>query len=275
MSTVAIAPMLAIDGPLPRAPEYNLLTVAQRIAGRWEGGIVLWPFPEDLPTGIDPCLTGTFSVKGQATETEETARPEFSAFTAYLPIVCSAFVNDFEAIKLRADEGLAAMVHAVLEEQLVSGTFAGSQFLGDANVTDLNPAGAVAPQPALSHLEQAIGQTAKGGVIHADPATAAAWSFNGALKSNGRLETALGTPIVVGHGYIGATADSVVAGAGNSWAFASGPIQYAVSEQIALSDDVSEVLDRSMNEIVYLAEQDVVVGWDRQLQAAIRVDWTP
>ena len=39
--------------------------------------------------------------------------------------------------------------------------------------------------------------------------------------------------------------------------------------------DITEVLDRSNNDVTFRAERYVLVEWDTVLQAAVLVDWTP
>lgn len=279
MSVMAVGPPRTIDGPLPTAPRHNLFAVAEEInPERWEMGITLWPFPIDLPTGIDPCLEGTYRTKDSGTEFDpEAGFPEFVAFTVYQPIICSAFVNDFAALQMRAEAVLNVTDHVVGEQQLASGSFVTSPFLGDGANNYVVLASGVAPEVGLSYLEQAIGGTGKAGMIHADPATAAAWTIGRQLQErNGRLETVgRGTPIVIGDGYIGALANGVAAGAGSSWAFATGPVQFARGPLVRLSDAISESLDRTSNTVVYIAERDLVVAWDLELQAAVSIDWTP
>ncbi len=279
MSVMAVGPPRTIDGPLPTAPRHNLLEVAEQLSpDRWRMGLTLWPFGSDLPTGIDPCLGGTFRTKDSGTEFDPVAgHPEFLAFTAYQPIICSAFINDFDGLQMRAEAILDATDHYVAERQLAAGLYVAGPFLGDGLNNFAVLATGVAPEVGLSYLEQAIGATAKAGVIHGDPATVSAWTDGYQLQErNGRLETlARGTPVVAGDGYIGATADGVAAPAGSSWAFATGPVQYARGELVRLSDAISESLDRAANTIVYIAERDLAVAWDLELQAAVSIDWTP
>ena len=279
MSVMAVGPPRTVDGPLPTAPRHNLFEIAEEVSPeRWRMGLTLWPFPSDLPSGIDPCLEGTYRTKDSGTEFDpETGHPEFVAFTAYQPIICSAFINDFEALQMRAEAVLDATDHLVAEQQLVSGLYVASPFLGDGLNNFVVLASGVTPIVGLSYLEQAIGVTAKAGVIHSDPATASAWAGASLLEErNGQLLTvSRGTPIVVGDGYIGATANGVAAGAGSSWAFASGPVQYARGELVRLSDAITDSFDPASNTIVYIAERDLAVAWDLELQAAVSIDWTP
>jgi len=278
MSVMAVGPGRTIDGPLPVAPRHNLFEVAEEInPERWEsGGVVLWPFPSDLPSGIDPCLDGTFRTKDSGTESSG-EHPEFPAFTVYQPIICTAFLNDFDGLMLRAEAVLNATDHLVGEQQLASGLYATAPFLGDGANNFAVLASGVAPEVGLSYLEQAIGATGKAGMIHGDPATAGAWTIGRQLQErSGRLETvARGTPVVVGDGYIGALANGVAAPVGSSWAFATGPVQYARGPLVRLSDAIAESHDRASNTIVYIAERDLVVAWDLELQAAVSIDWTP
>ena len=81
---------------------------------------------------------------------------------------------------------------------------------------------------ALSYLEEAIGETCRQGMLHFTPAVVAglqAFPLEGG--ADGRLLTANGTPLVSGDGYIGigATGGLPAAGAGESWAFATGRVE--------------------------------------------------
>ena len=273
MSSVAVAPFTTIDGPVPQAPRHHLFTVAESVERRWRGGVGVWAFPPDLPSGDDPCASGTFDTKDGGAEYEN---PNFSAFTAYLPVVCSAFINDFAELRRRADIVLDATDHHAAEEQLVAGAYADGAFLGDVNAEILGSGTAQIPWAAISYLDNAIGETGREGVIHIDPATAD--SFWGAYEvPNGEvLRTVRGTPVIVGTGYIGVRPlGGAAPGDGESWAFASGPVFAARGGLVRLSEDPAAVLDRDDNTVVYRAERDILVGWDGQLQAAVLVDWNP
>jgi hypothetical protein len=269
MTTTQVGPIQAIDGPLPVGPPFNLFTVAESIGGRWLAGVHVWPYPPDVASGHDPCADGTYRDKHDGTGYDS---PTFNSFTAYLPVSCSTFGNNLDEVEKRAEAVLNATDHVAAELQLVSGDFVAGPYLAETT-NILNSGGATPPSQALSFLEQEIGdETGRRGVIHADPATASAWSFDGGLRIVGdQLQTYLGTPIIVGSGYINAHPDSKGnPAAGTSYAWASGPIQ-AERENMRLSDELSDYIDVASNLYVYRAERNIVVAWDDQFSAAILV----
>jgi hypothetical protein len=269
MSVTAVGPLLSIDGPLPEAPPFNLFSVAESIGGRWLAGVNVWPYPPDVASGQDPCAEGTFRDKSEGTGYDS---PRFYSFTAYLPVSCSTIGNNLDEVEKRAEEALDATDHVAAEQQLVSGLYASNPYLAETT-NILNSGTATNLQFALAYLEQEIGEeTGRRGVIHADPATASAWSFDGGLRVVGnQLQTFLGTPVIVGDGYIGAHPDSKAApSAAQSWAWASGPI-VAERDKMVLSNDLSDYIDTGVNRYVYRAEHNIVVAWDDQFSAAILV----
>ena len=66
MTTIATAKAFPITGPLPRAPRYSLLSVAQGFpSDAWRRGVAVEPYPPGVPQAIDACvdLEGTFATK--------------------------------------------------------------------------------------------------------------------------------------------------------------------------------------------------------------------
>jgi hypothetical protein len=269
MSTTQVGPITSVDGPLPVEPPFNLFTVAESIGGRWLAGAHVWPYPPDVASGHDPCADGTYRDKHDGTGYDS---PTFNSFTAYLPVSCSTIGNSLDEVEKRAEAVLNATDHVAAERQLVSGDFVAGPYLAETT-NILNGGTAVPAQSALALLEQEIGdETGRRGVIHADPATASVWSFDGGLRIVGdQLQTFLGTPIVVGAGYINAHPDSTgPAPSGQSYAWASGPI-LAEREGMNLSDELSDYIDTLINLYIYRAERNIVVAWDDQFSAAVLV----
>lgn len=279
MSTVVYGPPFVLDGPVPIAQPFRLLDVAQNADPNdvhWQNGIQLYPFPEDLPDATAPCDAGTSRVKGTGTSTD---LPIFGPFEIYLAETCSSIsVPNQEAYQRRAELALAATESYALEKQLVSGHYASTNpYLADANVSKPFANVAQGKIEGLAVLEDAIGQTAKGGVIHAPPSIVTAWDAVGAelVEKGGILYTRRGTPIIVGDGYIGAHPDSAGAPASHTeWAWATGPVLYIHGELVMLPANVKEALDRDNNVITYRAERSAVVAWDTQLQTAVLIDRT-
>ena len=278
MSTfTAIGPALNLDGPLPVAPEYRLLALpgVVQAADRELNGVNIWGYPEETPSLWEPCSDGTYRLKE---EDSTWSQPRFDSFVAYLPISCSTITAAPEVFAARAEAVLDATLSFAVEQALAQGVDGSANpFFGDTNLAQLG-GGAILAQAGLNYLENAIGATGRGGVIHATPGTISAWNFVNLITDNGEgyIETANGTPVVSGGGYINtdpagkAGSDPTV---GQEWAFATGPVRvYLGSPQVV---EVSEYVDRENNLIIYRAEQYVVATWDTALQSGVLVDWTP
>jgi hypothetical protein len=275
MSVTAVGPALDLDGPLPVAPEYRLLSipgVLREGAGRWLNGVNVWGYPVDTPSLWEPCSTGTFRTKGSTSEWDQ---PRFDAFVAYLPFTCSTITADPEEFARRAEVALEATISFAVEQALAQGvTGSTNPFFGDTNLTQLGGV-AVTPEVGLRFLENAIGQTGRAGMIHATPGTVAAWEFE-ALETDGVLRTPNGTPVASGGGYINTDPVGLTGSdptVGQEWAFATGPVQVYLAD--AVTTEVSEFVDRADNTATYRAERYALAIWDTSLQSGVLIDWTP
>lgn len=282
MSSMAVGVATDIDGPLPLEPPFGLLSIPGVLhelgAGgqhRELGGVVVDAYPGAVPVPWEPCSAGTYREKEEGAET---LTPRFDPVGLYVAITCSSlsFGRDWRSWASRAEKVLDATLSYGVEFVLSKGvTGSANSFFGDSAVTVLGGA-AVLPQAALSYLENAIGATGRRGIIHADPATAASWSEY--LHQVGdHLETiANGTPVAVGGGYIGATANGGAPGTGESYAFATGPVEVWVDAETRLvGDDINGTLDTTYNDATFRAERFVLAEWDTVLRRAVLVNWTP
>jgi hypothetical protein len=278
MSTfTAIGPALSLDGPLPVPPEYRLLALpgVAQAADRELNGVNVWGYPEDTPSLWEPCSTGTFRVKGEDSEWQQ---PRFDPFVAYLPISCSTISARPEVFAARAERVFEATLSFAVEQALARGVDGSSNpFFGDTNLVQLG-GGVVSAQAGLNYLENAIGATGRGGVIHATPGTVSAWNFVNLITDNGEgyIETANGTPVVSGGGYIDTDPSGLAVSdpsVGLEWAFATGPVRVYLADAALV--EVSEYVDRDDNIITYRAERYVVAVWDTSLQSGVLIDWTP
>ncbi len=288
MSSIATAPLLGIDGPLPLAPKFNLFTVALDLddprvreqlgigqGDRWQAGVNVLPRPVQTPFGWTPCSAGTMRVKDDGSSRDYLT---FYPFVAYLPDFCSGLgVGDWERfIDITNDALLATEVFAA-ERQLARGSPEGQNpSLNDNALDAAHLVGAdVSPAEGLALLENEIGETARQGVIHVAPATATYWAKDYLIEADGDImrTVAHGTPVVVGNGYIGTDPDLLPAPSGRKeYAFATGPV-FAGRGDVRESDGpIGEYLDREVNDVVYRAERLLLVGWDGALQVAVRID---
>jgi hypothetical protein len=268
---------LPVDGPAPQAPRYGLLAAATIIPSedeRWANGVEVWPFPPDSAGGHDPCNTGSLAQKSVG---GVVSKPTFAAFTAYLAATCNARgIATNDEFRQRAIAAFTAVEGAAVESQFAKGTY----MTLNPHLTDLNLAlplgtGSTSPTNGLATLENAIGATGRGGVIHVDPATATALIAEHliAVASGPVRYTERGTPVAIGDGYIGA--HPVGHGAPSTcqgWAFATGPVHVRRSNDVTVYGDLAANLDRVNNVITFRAERNVVVYWDAVLQSGVLID---
>lgn len=138
---------------------------------------------------------------------------------------------------------------------------------------NLSPAGPLAPAAALGLLEEALtGVVPGGGVIHA-PYGLAAFLKNqkllcgGCGEDDGRYYTPTGMSLVLGAGYPGSGPDNVVAPAGTTWIFGTGPVGIWRSDVFMVPEDLKEGVNRQINDVTVFAERFYAVGFSCALFA--------
>lgn len=294
MSVTAVGVTLDLDGPLPVPRRFSLLQTPGVIVEeveegenpRWLSGVNVDGYPAGLPHTWEPCVTGTMREKedtagglGEDDDPFPTAR--FDPVAVYFPIKCTASGARGRFAE-RASRVLDATLSHGVEFALARGVLnSNNPFFGDTNLVALTGNTAVSPQAGLSYLENAIGErTGRQGVIHATPAVVAAWGFGAGLSDvpvdepapKAVLRTANGTPVISGSGYIGADpVNQDAPTAGEDWVFATGPVEVYVGDGPRVN--ISESLDRSINEVIYRPERFVLAEWDTALQVGVLIDW--
>lgn len=272
MSATTFGPPVPIDGPPPVPYPYGILSVSRELAQeeRAAMGVSVRPYPPDVPRGFDPCSSGTFREKADGDPIDN---PLFPGFTAYTPITCnSRGVGPDAEFRRRASVVLAATDQWILEKQLVAGTVLPNYLhVGSAGVDIVSAAG-VSVARALFLLEDAIAATGRKGVIGLTPGAVGQGGWNHLRDVGGHLETANGTPVIAGQGFVG-TAPSGGAAATDTkqWAWAIGPVFHWRGE-VYIPGDRAANTDRVTNITTYRAERELVVGWDGILRAAVLVD---
>lgn len=281
MGSIMVAAPVPLSGPVPRAPRHSLLGVPgvrvpfEQRPDRWESGVNVWGYPEEVPRLWAECSTGTDRVK----ENGAASHPGgiFEPFVIYVPILCSARGN-YEEIPPRARAVLDATESFGIELALVDGiTGLGNPHLADANVVKPNGNTAVSARVAVSMLDDAVGQTGREGLLHLTPAVADAHPTLRIRddEEDEPIYTTAGTPVSVGGGYIGAEAGGSGFGATSDWVFATGPVEAFVEEDPDwVPEDIADLLDRTNNDLIYRAEKRAVVQWDTALQVAVLCDWS-
>jgi len=278
MSQVTIGPPRVLDGPLPIPPRYSLLVnaaIVEDLDYHWMAGGAVYPYPELEDAGAhNPCSSGTYREK---LEGGTIPVPEFGSFTVYVAETCSARgMGDDESFRNRAVIAMNALEAALVEQEFAMGdAMPANPFLANVSLANYVSLGTLTPLESMARLENAIAETGKMGVIHADPATVTAWVSDHVVEREGAyLRTvAAGTPVVSGYGYVGAHPIGQSApAAGTGWAWATGPVEIRRSNIEVLPGTLAQALSRDNNVVTYRAERHYLVDWDTELQAAVLVD---
>lgn len=150
------------------------------------------------------------------------------------------------------------------ENGLVNPSLAAGNEECDLAPVDLTPgAGAVNPVAAIATLEDAMADVfPNGGLIHVPYGLAAYLANFMLLRQDGdRMFTPTGNGYVLGAGYPGSGPLNVPADPGETWIFATGPVAVWRSDLFQVPTDLSESVDRSINDITVYAERYYAVGF--------------
>ena len=119
MSTTAVGITLDLDGPLPVARRYSLLTTPGVVVDsgndRWMNGVFVVGYPDGVPSRFEPCSTGTFRTKDESVGNSVPGE-RFDPIAVYFPVSCSTHGMSDRAINELADK-----VEAVLDATLSFG----------------------------------------------------------------------------------------------------------------------------------------------------------
>jgi hypothetical protein len=242
----------------------------------WRAGVVIDSYPDDLPESHNPCAVGTMRVKAEGTTPPQ---PEFSSFTVVYPFSCSGIGLGNEAGADRARNRVRQAFVAVEGFQVERELAVGVSDIDRPHFTTAGlatyPAGgpntAVGPRAALGLLENAIGATAREGLIHADPASFLAWAAWDLVETDGtRAYTQRGTTVIIGDGYIGADPGAALT-AGVAYVWVTGPVRLT-RDDVEVLGPTAQVLDLETNRATFRAERNYVAYWDTALLAGVRMD---
>jgi hypothetical protein len=287
---VAPAGLVNLQAPVPSPRQFTLLDAADLIvptSNRWLAGAWIEDYPNGPAHTQDPCSQGTDRIKSQ---NEPMGDNITGRFTVYMDAFCTASGIGSNQAWLTDRLKLAFQVYETAAVERVLATGDGHStlgpYLGDVNMETLG-GGVVSGHRALQLLEDAIALNGTG-IIHATPAIYAEWASEYLVTpvrvGSRQAQTVLGTPVAVGAGYIGAYPFGESAPAADqAWAFASGPIQVYRDPEIQIIGDYAQSLDRSNNDLRFIAERPYLFNWigrqssadDNHTQAGVLIDLVP
>lgn len=141
---------------------------------------------------------------------------------------------------------------------------------------DVNPAGSVRPVEAFALLESALGDTVGcGGLIHSPDYISNYFVRDRLLvQQNGGIYTYTGTQLILANGYPGSGPANVAPAAGEIWLFASGPLILVKSDIFQIPENITEGMNRMINDVEIRAEQFFSIGFSCAL-FAVRMKLEP
>ncbi len=257
-------PASVLSAPLPVPRRFTLLDAATVILdtdGRTANGATIDDYPKAQPSIQEAFASGSARVKAiDGDFTQE----DVSGFTAYLGVTCTTagVAPRLQEFRQRLQAAFRAVESTAVERFLVDADgLMLTPYLTDANLEKLNSGSAVSALEGLALLENAIAEVGNG-MIHVTPATATALAAHYLIEEDrGQMRTRIGTLVAVGAGYIGAYPQGGSPAMGDEeWAFASGFVEVHRDEDLIL-DSLANSLDRSTNDVTFIAERNYVVAW--------------
>ena len=273
---VTMAPAALVDGVVRQPLPYGLFSVFPvRTQGpdRWESGVEWEPGTCAKADGIGQFQAPPTSTVGLP-KTLTNNMPAFgvaSAFTVYGHFRCSPVGWPPGEAQRMADAHLLAREENRVEQAFWTGDLGNTPNLQGATVVG---AGTTDIVGGIGLLEDFIGDTYGSlGVIHMTRASAlAALARYAVVAKGGRLETALGTPVVAGSGYPGTSPAGVAAAAGTQWMYGTPALLGYRSEIFNASDVAGDNFDRASNTLTAVAERSYLIGFDPCGVGAVLVD---
>lgn len=280
---MAIGPGDTVEAPLLAPPAQGLLVAADVVdhtAGDERGMNGVGWSPElcgDGEVWAASCGTiGNAKGAGRNRPVNVAAEP----FGVIARDSCSTFGWRAAEYEARARRKLAAIEGSLIEREFWSGVL-----LGTANRNLSEPTASIVGyglglRLALAALQQAIADGRAGlGMIHARPIVVMQWwSLNLLRWDQGKLRTALGTPVVAGMGYTGTGPNGEVPANGTEWAYATDSVvveRWAARVYPDAEDDrerIAQATDRASNLVEFRAERMAAVKWSACVHAAAEVN---
>lgn len=200
-------------------------------------------------------------------------------------VIESAFELDAQQnrtvdFKGRARRQLEASTSKAMEFELWTGTLVADNPALDQGAVILGGGAAFTLVGGISLLGQALSNCAHGGrgTFHAptfivDQLLA---HHDGLFKvDNQRIVTAnRGDVVVSGTGYPGTGPAGAAVTPGLSWVYATGPVQYRLTDIDVYPDTIGEAMNRGRNDIEYRAERSALINFDPCCHFGILIDPT-
>lgn len=271
---MAYNPLIIGRRPVTPVPRGRLLDVLSRfdvpgnVSDRWLGGVTWTPTEclDLLLTDVEVCNRVDLTDNPRDCVAPITQ----SAFNVYDAFQGSTLEYTREEIEEEITYRMPTLVSAAFATELISGATSGGRGLADdAHAPTEAAFGTVLPVwQALAALESDLARTIGGaqGVIHLPPGMLAQGVTEyGFRLENGQYETPLGHKVVADAGYVDAAAPNgqVASGAGEDWVYASGPVEYQMTEPMTINGpEMASGFDRTRNTLTMFREVAGILVFD-------------
>jgi hypothetical protein len=227
---------------------------------------------------FDPCQSASSAGHGKDAGTP-TGEEIFGAFQVLEGITCTTRSTHADPAEWqrRAKVALDAYQHWAIEREYWAGNLlpANPHLAQTTGLTFDNSVTATSVKNAVALLEQSIADKGGNGVIHMRPAVFSQYwheAPQAMFIQNGVARTALGNQVVPGVGYPGTNKDGTAPSGTVEWAYATGPVEYRMSDVELLPPTIREATDRAQNLTTFRAERYVLVTWDQRIHAVVKID---
>lgn len=274
MSVASIAPASVVASAQRQPFQYGLFSVVTpRTSGdRWEAGVATDAETCEPVQGIGPYNCDTDTAEGLPKNLDPNlgmAEPALP-FILYGHFTCSPVGFTPETAQDKAEEHLTTREEAGAERAFWTGELGNSPALATAETTVLpGPTSVIQGVAALEDwLASEYGSV---GVIHASRGAALVLIKKGAVEvRGGRLQTALGTPVVAGAGYPG-TGPAGQSSDGTTWLYAT-PALFAYRGDVETSSAIpGDLMNRGRNTLHAIAERQYLLGFGPCGASAVEV----
>jgi hypothetical protein len=190
---------------------------------------------------------------------------------------CSSFSMDLAEMDARLLNRMAVQTSKMLTEELITGWASSGMSFNDS-ATTLTPPSFPASSSVVDSvayaLEQHLADTLHGaeGIVFVPPAFLASCIEAGWVHFlDNEFMTATGHRVVADSGHSGLIGPAAV-DPGEFWFFASGPVQYHVTDPMLLGDTLDQMFDREINLLERISEAMGIVVFDPCTVGAVKLD---
>jgi hypothetical protein len=192
---------------------------------------------------------------------------------------CSSFSMDLAEMDARLLNRMAVQTSKMLTEELITGWASGGMSFVDSATVLTAPTFFLLNEnvtAVAAILEQHLADTLHGaeGIVYVPPAFLASAIYAGWVHFHeNEFMTATGHRVVADAGHSGLLGPTAPA-PGEFWFYASGPVQYHVTDPMLLGDTLDQMFDREINLLERISEAMGIVVFDPCTVAAVKLDLT-